>query len=148
VKAAHDYICRLVKYGQSSKQPYACATIAGILPKSGKKLVCDGYAKLFQAICLANKIPCVYVHGTSFGQDHAWNYVKMNDGKWYLVDVTWDDDSTISSDYLLVGSDTKVGGQKVKTNHKVDTTSTKFIGTITVDLPVPKLSRTAYRNKK
>lgn len=37
-------------------------------------------------------IPCKVVSGVSRNQPHAWNQVKI-DGKWYLVDATWDDGS-------------------------------------------------------
>jgi hypothetical protein len=41
-----------------------------------------------------------------------WNYVQMENGNWYLVDATWDDDDldtnengkTIESTYLLIGN--------------------------------------------
>ena len=44
------------------------------------------YALAFQRIMQEMKIPCMYVKG----KDHAWNMVKLK-GKWYFVDVTWDD---------------------------------------------------------
>ncbi len=76
--------------------------------------VCEGYAKAFQLVCGQMGIPCVIVTGG----DHAWNYVLMDDGNWYAVDVTYDDPvytvdgveqrALISGgeqhDYFLVGS--------------------------------------------
>jgi len=56
--------------------------------------VCDGYARLFKAICDAMSIKCVYIVGYVYGANnmkHAWNKVQIN-GDWYLVDVTWDTD--------------------------------------------------------
>ena len=42
---------------------------------------------------------------------HAWNYVQMENGEWYAVDVTWNDrEKTSDDEYFLVGSDTYVGG--------------------------------------
>ena len=38
----------------------------------------------------AGSIDCVLVTGTANGGGHAWNQVKV-DGKWYNIDVTWDD---------------------------------------------------------
>ena len=45
-------------------------------------------------------------------ESHAWNYVQMDDGKWYAVDTTWDDPVIAGSNltdrlrykYFLVGS--------------------------------------------
>lgn len=78
--------------------------------------VCEGYAKAFKLTCNQLGIPCVIVTGGN----HAWNYVLMDDGNWYAVDVTYDDpaytvngveqNSVISGGeghtYFLVGSRT------------------------------------------
>ncbi len=49
--------------------------------------VCDGYAKAFKLLCDQLEIPCVLC----VSEEHMWNNVKMDDGEWYHVDVTWDD---------------------------------------------------------
>ena len=49
--------------------------------------VCEGYARAFKVLCDKLGIPCVLVDGAN----HMWNYVQMEDGKWYGVDVTWND---------------------------------------------------------
>ena len=36
------------------------------------------------------KIPCRFVTGSSGSVGHAWNMVKLS-GKWYHIDVTFDD---------------------------------------------------------
>lgn len=48
--------------------------------------VCDSYSKSFYMLCKAAGIPV----GRVIGNDHAWNIIQLN-GKWYYVDVTWDD---------------------------------------------------------
>ncbi|NME69122.1 transglutaminase domain-containing protein [Flammeovirga aprica] len=64
-----------------------------------KTAVCDGYSKLYKAVCDQLSIECEVVEGFSRvylsdlnrkfqNPDHAWNAIKI-DGKWYLVDVTW-----------------------------------------------------------
>lgn len=86
--------------------------------------VCEGYARAFKVLCDKAGIPCVLVNGeacVNFDEEiyyelHMWNNVQMNDGKWYAVDVTWNDPSVEgvshkvsgheSEDYLLVGSNT------------------------------------------
>lgn len=48
--------------------------------------VCDSYRKAYQMLLEAVGVECTY----ATGGNHAWNQVKL-DGKWYNVDVTWDD---------------------------------------------------------
>lgn len=70
--------------------------------------VCDGYAKAFQVVCGYLDIPCVLASSN----DHMWNNVRMDDGEWYNLDLTWDDtnDDEISYDYFLIGSQTEIDG--------------------------------------
>ncbi len=49
--------------------------------------VCEGYSRAFKLICDKLGVPCVLVSGSN----HMWNNVQMDDGKWYAVDVTFDD---------------------------------------------------------
>lgn len=73
------------------------------------KTVCDGYAKAFKMICDANGIPSLIVVGYGYASGswggHAWNYVQLEDNRWYALDVTWID-SAKTKDYFLVGSNT------------------------------------------
>lgn len=71
--------------------------------------VCDGYAKAFKILCDRAGIPCVVVAGTAMQSDtaepHAWNYVQMENGLWYAVDTTWNDDGdSAAGDYFLLGA--------------------------------------------
>ena len=67
------------------------------------KAVCDGYAAMFQALATKAGLQSVMVLGRTRGQAHAWNVVKV-DGKWKLVDSTWNDSGsgTPADEYLLV----------------------------------------------
>lgn len=68
--------------------------------------LCDGYAKAFKFLCdktewQSNLVNCFI----STSSDHAWNMVTMDNGKTYMVDVTWaDNDETglINPNYVLV----------------------------------------------
>ena len=59
-----------------------------------KKSICQGYANLFLELCNQCNIPCEIIGGIAktnfdvYGK-HAWNRVKMEDDKWYLIDATW-----------------------------------------------------------
>ncbi len=73
------------------------------------KGVCESYTKAFKLFCLRENIPCLIITGSN----HAWNYVKMPDDKWYMVDCTWDDPvggSGIYYDYFLVTNQPNVDG--------------------------------------
>ncbi|MBQ2744102.1 MAG: hypothetical protein IJF37_00590 [Lachnospiraceae bacterium] len=57
--------------------------------------VCQGYALVYKMMCEMAGLEAGYVTGTGTNgsgqtESHAWNQVKI-DGKWYNVDVTWDD---------------------------------------------------------
>ena len=92
VKAVHNWLIRNVKYDyyrlQTNTIPKVSHTAEGALIK--KLAVCDGYAHAFQMIMNRLRIPCKFVVGRSQGVGHGWNMVKIS-GKWYHVDVTFDD---------------------------------------------------------
>lgn len=69
------------------------------------KPVCEGYARAFFLACRRMEIPCILVSGLGNGENHMWNYVQMDDGKWYGVDVTWNDSTGRVDSYFLIGKD-------------------------------------------
>lgn len=95
--------------------------------------VCEGYARAFKVLCDRSNIPCVLVDGnaksssTSAGEGHMWNYVQIENGKWYAVDATWNDPNPgnvahsghESENWFLVGSGTVIGGMKFLESHPV-----------------------------
>lgn len=46
--------------------------------------ICGGYCTTFKTLCDAVGIPCIEVGNYC----HGWNYVQMEDGKWYAIDTT------------------------------------------------------------
>lgn len=125
IRAIHDWIVKNTKYDTNYKQHNAHETLNDHLA------VCSGYSDLFNAFMDLLGIPCKVIEGTSTnnsGQtgDHAWNAVKLNDGYWYYVDVTYDDplyngrsDYTdgynLRYDYFLISKST------INKNHKTST---------------------------
>ena len=106
--------------------------------------VCEGYSEAFQLLCQREGIPCITVVGTANGGGHAWNYVQMEDGVWYAVDLTWDDQDDIMNDFFLVGSQTQncyFGQTTFSAGHTPN--GQRFI-TDLFALSYPALSRTAY----
>ena len=55
--------------------------------------------KAYAILCNQFQIENAIIIGTSADQsgnmqNHMWNAVKPEDGNWYAVDVTWDDQKT------------------------------------------------------
>ena len=113
VKAVHDKICSMVSYEnnmQNIGNPYYQTPYSLYYDADGDgkiETVCAGYAKMMKLQCNKYGIPCVLVTGvTDSGEYHMWNYIQMENGVWYAVDATWDDQSTTMYDFFLVGSET------------------------------------------
>ena len=108
VRAIHDYICARVSYDKKNENNSAYklkySAYAALI---NGKTVCQGYASLFYRMALEADVDCRIISGKanngSITGDHSWNIVKVN-GKYYNLDVTWDDESG-SDKYFLVGKD-------------------------------------------
>ena len=111
VKAIHDYVCEKAVYdAQNNLRVHS----AGPMFIGDGHVVCEGYAKAMLILCRKLGIDCACIGGfarnssASSGEAHMWNYVKMDNGTWYLVDATWDDQlSGIRTTYLLAGWNSK-----------------------------------------
>lgn len=124
VKSIHDAIVNNTQYpANPDKASHNNHQAVGPLVEG--EAVCDGYAKAFKYACDQKGIPCLIVVGTATNNigetgTHAWNYVQMEDGKWYQVDTDWDDPQTkggnsasyLIYDYFLQGN--IVNSQRVK----------------------------------
>ena len=106
--------------------------------------VCDGIAQATKALCDELGIPCLfYVASSSIGMTHAWNFIQMEDGKWYSFDgtnFTSDaldclDDEQLANGQLLEGS-----VDMLKDNRH---DGTKIFGLD--DVTVPTLSKESYQ---
>lgn len=102
LKEVHDWMIENIEYDVDleADEPYS---ISGALTEG--KAVCEGYARSFKYIMDVLNIPCVLVSGTGTNsngitESHAWNYVELDDGKWYAIDVTWDDPVVIGNGYV------------------------------------------------
>ena len=98
--AVHDKICEETTYasdalGNPSSETWA-HNIIGVF--DNKKAVCEGYAKAYQLILSYIGVDNIFVTGKTGSENHTWNMVKLDDGAWHFVDVTWDDTS-VSPDY-------------------------------------------------
>lgn len=84
VKKIHDYIINLASYDTSGKKSSAYNLLFD------KSAVCEGYALVAYRLFMEAGLPSRIISGRGNGEPHAWNIVKV-DGKWYNIDVTWDD---------------------------------------------------------
>lgn len=118
----HDYLVRVCDYDVAAKD----ANDSTCIPRTAysalvrKKAVCEGYAMAYRYLLNAAGIVSDVAESDSIR--HIWNYVLIH-GKWYHVDVTWDDpiyiggpppDNTISHKHFLM-SDKKARA----TGHKL-----------------------------
>lgn len=96
-KAIHDYLIFNAKYNKIGAEKKDVSfeehDAYGVLIKGTG--VCDSYAEAFKMLLNKVGIECITVSGDQKdGKDddigHAWSMVKLG-GKYYHVDVTWDD---------------------------------------------------------
>lgn len=90
VKYIHDYIVKAVMYNMDS--PYRNTALGVFIDPY--EVVCEGYSEAVKLLCDKENIPCISVIGNvnvSNKTAHMWNYIQMEDGKWYGLDCTWDD---------------------------------------------------------
>lgn len=145
VKAIHDYLCRKLTYGIPEGGSVYAHTTAGVFLKDGI-VVCEGYAKAFKLLCDRFNLDCMLIVGNA-GGGHMWNYVRMEDDNWYLVDVTWDDQSsgTIYNFFLK-------GGNSIGKTEKLSQERTvymNFSGAVyTRQFAVPVLNPDAYNREE
>ena len=99
----HDRLAVWNQYGYpEGKTPIEAHTAYGALVN--RTSVCQGYAMAY--MYLLNRIGIESYYCSSDTLVHGWNIVKLG-GKWYHVDVTWDD----------IGWDTDVNGAQGNVIH-------------------------------
>ena len=119
--ALHDWIAGYLYYDNDSLYsdttiPYSATSVV-----NSRRAVCLGYATLYATLCRAIGIPCNVVSGYALGvasgktqwdsenidtreQNHAWNEVYV-DGRWVIVDVTWDSSNRYEDGNFNKGED-------------------------------------------
>lgn len=121
----HDYIIKTTDYDKKKEPDELSHTAYGCLVK--KKAVCDGYTYAFTLIMNRLNIPSSDV----YGGEHAWNFVLL-DGKYYYLDLTWDDPISQGEGGTLVHHYFMITTKELKKTHKIESenppkcTSTKY----------------------
>ncbi len=105
LKSIHDYLANNIVYDDTIAEPNIFDSYGALV---NGVCVCEGYAEAFKLLCDREGIPCITVIGTGNGGAHKWNMVQMEDGDWYTIDATWDDQTNyIYYSYFLIGNGTK-----------------------------------------
>jgi len=90
--ALHDWLVDHTAYDEAAYRsgtvPEAEFTPYGALIRGTG--VCEAYASAFLMLASRAGLEARLVTGTAGGAAHSWNQVKI-DGRWYHLDVTWDD---------------------------------------------------------
>ncbi|MBR2311371.1 MAG: hypothetical protein IKA47_12730 [Oscillospiraceae bacterium] len=107
----HDTLAQRIVYKESTNAHNAYgALVEGIA-------VCEGYAEAFQYLLHQAGIWSYLVIGSSRGVGHEWNMVRI-DGKYYHVDLTWDDQDTCTYHAYF-----NVTDEMIRRDHSIDATS-------------------------
>ncbi len=143
IKSLHDYLCDSVYYPDLNSVDYVANAHDAYGALIEGRAVCQGYSDAIKLVCDYYKIPCVCISGTASGGGHMWNAVQMDDGKWYFIDATWNDQGDYGTfyDFFLVGSQTTntyFGGNKFGEEH---------INDADLLLPLLNYSQAAYTQR-
>lgn len=112
----HDYLCSTVEYADGDNAHNAYGALVE------HTAVCEGYAEAFQLLLYRVGIPAFTAIGSSdnpstgMSEGHEWSYAKIG-GKWYHVDVTWDDQGDIFHRYF------NMSDALVLEDHRIDETA-------------------------
>lgn len=91
VKYFHDTLINNITYQENDLDQSVYSALVN------NQTVCTGYAKAFKMLCDESGINCISVQSYS----HLWNKCFIDD-KWYNVDLTNDDQKTLSYNYFLI----------------------------------------------
>ncbi len=117
IKYLHDALVLNCRYSEDNPTYY---TAYGALCDG--TATCQGYADAMNLLLSRAGFETVYCIGVGNNESvtHKWNYVKLSDGQWYIVDPTWADpaDQTdpeyVNYDYFLVSDEELLKDHKAK----------------------------------
>ena len=86
----HDFLCKNVQYytkSAASTMPRHATAVGALIDKRAN---CQGYSDAFAMLCTMYGLTVDTQSGIAGKERHVWNVIQLQ-GKWYAVDVTWDD---------------------------------------------------------
>lgn len=110
----HDWIALNTSYDDEDKSVHNHDAFGAIMTGTA---VCESYTRAMQVLLNERGIENYTVSGTSKGVGHTWNVVKLDDGQWYQVDVTWDDQGDRESDIFYAYFN--ITTELMKTDHAI-----------------------------
>lgn len=145
VLAVHDYIALHTDYDISKKPGRKSYTAYGAL--LNQKAVCSGYATASQLLLESYGIPVEIT--TSDKMDHAWNLVKLS-GKWYHMDITWDDPYPKKKNYVtywfFLKTDKEMKNHPISKHSGWDSSGIKCTSTRYSKIPLADNKRLFHQN--
>lgn len=145
-KKLYDKVINDVEYAYLDKQKTVADESVGSSNILGAvengRSICEGYARIFHLLTSYNGLDTVFVSGVATNSAnvtgrHAWNMIKLDDGKYYNFDATWDDGRKTYK-YFAVGS-------KSFSNHRIDDYRPKSLNYM---YPVPSVPAVDFDESK
>lgn len=140
VLAVHDYIALHTDYNEAKKPGRKSYTAYGSLING--KAVCSGYSTASKLLLESYGIPVEIA--TSDAMDHAWSLVKLH-GKWYHMDITWDDPDPKKKNYVtywfFLKTDNEFRKHPKSTHYRWDSSGIKCTSRRYSNLPVTDNNR-------
>ena len=141
VQAIYGWITRNVSYDHDNLYDNSyLLKYTAYAAAVNRTAVCQGYANLFYRLANDAGLDCRIITGMANGgsgaEAHAWNIVRMEDGKYYCVDATWDAGRS-SYRYFLKGLDAFKTDHTAMTDEKNSTYWTEYVGKVSAEDYVP-----------
>lgn len=140
IRAINRKICESIKYDprvRAGDESYANGknqSMYSVLMTN--ETVCAGYQMTFSAMANALGIDTL----GAYSKIHGWNAVKFNDGKYYYVDVTWNDTDSgypgYDEDFIGIGENTFSridADQPDRNSHTLVSTAARWLPEISVE---------------
>ena len=86
IRSLYDYVTSCASYAEDISDERIFTAYGALI---NGKCVCQGYSLLLYRLLKDSGIDCRILSGTSNGERHTWNMVRLC-GEYYLLDPTWD----------------------------------------------------------
>ena len=159
---AHDYLIDSCDYDSDNldvtdldAETLKAHSVYGALVE--KLCVCEGYGTAMQLLLNSLGVECVTLTGEAYNSSvkeseeqrilHLWNAVKLDDGCWYHVDATWDDQENAVQRYEYFNlSDEMIFTDHTlsKTHDSLSESEIEETGAMELNFFVPSCSATTY----
>ena len=99
IKAVHDWVANNFYYDWDMYNNNNHEHISAVETLYKKRTVCEGYVNLTVALLRSLNIPAKYISGytaSNNNDNHAW-CEAFADGRWIILDVTWDSKNTFKN---------------------------------------------------